>query len=143
MLDVLLDYMRKFVDLPESDLMAIAEKVPVEIYEKGTLLQDQGAPVEKCYFVLKGLVRQFHYDEDGNEITSNFFMEEQSVVIFSGKNGLDLDRQGRCPGTPAYSATPVLLDQVLASTAPVQCDGCRCYDGPPARQQDSFRLDGL
>ena len=87
MLDVLLDYMRKFVDLPESDLMAIAEKVPVEIFEKGTLLQDQGAPVEKCYFVLKGLVRQFHYDEDGNEITSNFFMEEQSVVIFSGKNG--------------------------------------------------------
>ena len=84
---VLIDYMKLFVDLPEDELNEIAGSVPVQVFEKGTVLQEQGEPVKQCYFVLKGIIRQYHYDEDGYEITSNFYMEAESVTIFSAKNG--------------------------------------------------------
>lgn len=87
MLNILIDYMKKYVNMSDAELFEIAEKVPIQAFEKGHLLQEQGQPIEKCYFVLRGLVRQFHYDEEGNEVTSNFFTEEQSVVVYSGKNG--------------------------------------------------------
>jgi len=84
---VLIEYMKKFVDLPEEELHEIAGSVPMQSFEKGTILQEQGEPVNRCYFVLKGIIRQFHFDEEGYEITSNFYMEAESVTIFSAKNG--------------------------------------------------------
>lgn len=87
MKEVLIDYMKMFVDLPEDELLEIADSVPIQAFGKGTVLQKQGEPVDKCYFVLKGIIRQYHYDEDGNEITSNFYMEADSVTIFSAKKG--------------------------------------------------------
>lgn len=87
MKNVLIEYMKMFVDLPEEELHEIARNVPMQAFEKGTVLQEQGEPVNRCYFVLKGLIRQYHFDEDGYEITSNFYMEAESVTIFSAKNG--------------------------------------------------------
>ena len=37
----------------------------------------------KCYFVLKGCVRQYSIDEAGKEITSNFYTEEQAISNFN------------------------------------------------------------
>lgn len=54
----------------------------VETYVKGTILLRQDEISSKCYFVLAGCIRQYSYGEDGKEITSNFFTEEQTVILF-------------------------------------------------------------
>ncbi|BCB05217.1 Crp/Fnr family transcriptional regulator [Bacillus sp. KH172YL63] len=83
MKDVLIQYMKRFSDLSEEELRKLTADVPVASYKKGTVLLHQGEVPHKCYFVLKGCIRQFAVDQDGDEHTFNFFTEEQSVTIFS------------------------------------------------------------
>ncbi|UOQ44320.1 Crp/Fnr family transcriptional regulator [Halobacillus salinarum] len=83
MKDVLIQYMKRFSDLSESELVKLTEDVPVAAFKKGTILLHQGDVPHKCYFVLQGCVRQYAVDANGNENTYNFFTEEQSVTIFN------------------------------------------------------------
>ncbi|WP_377887957.1 Crp/Fnr family transcriptional regulator [Alkalihalobacillus sp. R86527] len=83
MKDVLIQYMKRFSDLSESELGKLVIDVPVATFKKGTILFHQGEVPDKCYFVLKGCVRLYAVDEKGNENTFNFFTEEQSVTIFN------------------------------------------------------------
>ncbi|MFD2672149.1 Crp/Fnr family transcriptional regulator [Marinicrinis sediminis] len=81
---ILIDYMKRYTDISESDLEKMAEHIPVAVLKKGTVLLHQGEVPDKCYFVLKGCVRQYTTDETGKETTCQFFTEEQSVTIFNG-----------------------------------------------------------
>lgn len=83
MRDILIKYMKRFTGLSEAELETIAAGIPIQEFKKGTILLRQGEVPEKCYFVLKGCVRQFAVDEDGRETTFNFFTEEQGVTIFN------------------------------------------------------------
>ncbi|MGM7703470.1 Crp/Fnr family transcriptional regulator [Pseudalkalibacillus sp. Hm43] len=83
MKEILIDYMKKFVDLDKAELEKIAADVPVETFKKGTILVHQGDVPTKCFFVLKGCVRQYAVDENGKEHTFNFFTEQESVTIFN------------------------------------------------------------
>lgn len=83
MKDVLIQYMKRFSDLSESELRKLTINIPVSTFKKGTVLLHQGEVPDKCYFVLKGCVRLYGVDENGNENTFNFFTEEQSVTIFN------------------------------------------------------------
>ena len=83
MKEVLIQYMKRFSDLSESELKKLTVDVPVAAFKKGTILLHQGEIPDKCYFVLQGCVRQYAVDENGNENTYNFFTEEQSVTIFN------------------------------------------------------------
>ncbi|KUP04679.1 cyclic nucleotide-binding protein [Bacillus coahuilensis p1.1.43] len=83
MKEVLIQYMKRFSDLSESELEELTDGVPVTTFEKGTILLHQGDVPDTCYFVLKGCVRQYAVDENGTEHTVNFFTEEQSVTIFN------------------------------------------------------------
>lgn len=51
-------------------------------FPKGSLLIREGQPLNYCYFVLKGCIRQY-VNDDGVEKTTNFFTERQGVVSFS------------------------------------------------------------
>lgn len=83
MKEILLKYMTEFTSLSEEEQRAISETVRIEEHKKGAHLLKQGdLPLIKCYFVLKGCVRQFFVEESGKEITSNFFTEEQAIPIF-------------------------------------------------------------
>jgi CRP-like cAMP-binding protein len=82
MKSILLKYLSRFTTLNEKEQQAILEDVLVEEYKKGTILLEQGDVPTKCYFVLKGCVRQYSIDETGREVTSNFYTEEQSVSNF-------------------------------------------------------------
>ncbi|WP_208592051.1 Crp/Fnr family transcriptional regulator [Gracilibacillus suaedae] len=82
MKDVLYKYMSKFTDLTLEEQKVIVEDICVKDYKKGTVLLKQGEIPSKCYFVLKGCIRQFSIDEMGKEITSNFYTEEQSIIMF-------------------------------------------------------------
>jgi CRP-like cAMP-binding protein len=74
--------MTKFTDLSEEEQQKISEDLLIEEYKKGTILLRQGDVPTKCYFVLKGCVRQYFIDELGKEITSNFYKEEQAICEF-------------------------------------------------------------
>jgi CRP-like cAMP-binding protein len=75
--------MTKFTSLNNEEQQAIAEGILIEEYKKGTVLIRQGDVPTKCYFVLKGCIRQYLIDEAGKEVTSNFYTEEQAASIFN------------------------------------------------------------
>ncbi|WP_339205723.1 Crp/Fnr family transcriptional regulator [Paenibacillus sp. FSL K6-3182] len=83
MKSILFKYMTKFTSLSDEEQQAIVDDILIEEYKKGTILLRQGDVPTKCYFVLKGIVRQYLIDEAGKEVTSNFFTEEQAVSIFN------------------------------------------------------------
>jgi CRP-like cAMP-binding protein len=80
---ILLKYMSKFTSFNEEEQRVIADEILVEEYKKGAILLRQGDVPTKCYFVLKGCVRQYTIDSAGREITSNFYTEEQAIASFN------------------------------------------------------------
>ena len=78
----LMEFMKKNTSFSKEVLQEIMSDMLVETYEKGTILLRQGDISNKCYFVLKGCIRQYSFGEDGKEITNNFLTEEQAVVMF-------------------------------------------------------------
>ncbi|WP_066303493.1 Crp/Fnr family transcriptional regulator [Bacillus sp. FJAT-29814] len=87
MKEILLKYMNEFTTLNEAEKQKISEAIKIKEFKKGKILLAQGdLPVVKCYFVLKGCVRQFFVDESGKEVTANFFTEEQAIPIVNDQN---------------------------------------------------------
>lgn len=83
MKDILYKYMSRWTSLNEEDQQAILDEISIEEFKKGTVLFKQGDVPTKCYFILKGCVRQYSIDEEGREVTSNFYTEEQAIAIFN------------------------------------------------------------
>lgn len=83
MKDILYKYMSRWTSLNEEDQQVIVDEIRIEEFKKGTVLFKQGDAPTKCYFILKGCVRQYAIDEEGREVTSNFYTEEQAIAIFN------------------------------------------------------------
>lgn len=80
---ILIKYMKKYSTLSAEQQQAIIDEIETEEYKKGTIILRQGDVPTKCYFVLKGCIRQFSVDEAGKEITSNFYTEEMAISNFN------------------------------------------------------------
>jgi len=83
MKDILYKFMSRWTSLNEEDQQVIVDEIRVEEFKKGTVLFKQGDAPTKCYFILNGCVRQYSIDEEGREVTSNFYTEEQAIAIFN------------------------------------------------------------
>ena len=83
MKEILFKYLTKYTTLSEEEQRVIASEIQVDEYKKGAILLRQGDAPTKCYFVLKGCIRQYAVDALGREVTSNFYTEEQAVVIYN------------------------------------------------------------
>jgi len=83
MKNILYKYMSRWTSLSEEDQQAIVDEIHIEEFKKGTDLLKQGDVPTQCYFILKGCVRQYSIDEEGREVTSNFYTEEQAIAIFN------------------------------------------------------------
>ncbi|HDR3521121.1 Crp/Fnr family transcriptional regulator [Bacillus pacificus] len=81
--EILKKYMQSLTTLSEEEQHMILSELQIEEYKKGTVLLRQGDVSLKCYFVLKGCVRQHSIDEVGKEVTSNFYTEEQTIANFN------------------------------------------------------------
>ncbi|EJQ32827.1 Crp/Fnr family transcriptional regulator [Bacillus cereus] len=81
--EILKKYMNRFTTLSEEEQQMILSELQIEEYKNGTVLLRQGNVPLKCYFVLKGCVRQHSIDEAGKEVTSNFYTEEQAISNFN------------------------------------------------------------
>ena len=83
MKDILFQYLKNYTNAPDEVLKEVIEHLPVRYFKKGTVLLEQGDVSSKCYFILKGLIRQFSIDTDGNENTSNFYSENQVASVYN------------------------------------------------------------
>lgn len=89
---LLKQFIEKQAVFTEEEIVTIMHGIQVETFPKHTILLKQGEVSSACYFILRGLIRQYFIDEEGREITSNIFTEEQAVVLFhSYKNKLPSD----------------------------------------------------
>lgn len=67
------------VSQEQADLMA--QHLRVSEYKKGETLIAQGDLANKCYFILKGMVRKYAIDEDGVETTFDFLSEYDTAIV--------------------------------------------------------------
>lgn len=75
----LINYFRRITDLTAEETEVLLESMVTKKYPKGSLLIEEGKFGNDTFFVLEGLVRQFKMIE-GNDITTNFYSEEQWVI---------------------------------------------------------------
>ena len=67
--------------LPREEMEAIVALLDIQTFPKGTHILREGEISSKCFFILKGCVRQYLLD-DGIEKTTFFYTESQAVVPF-------------------------------------------------------------
>lgn len=82
MKNALENFLAKFPSLTAEEIEAIVAHTQVDSFPKGTVILREGEVATKCYFVLKGCVRQYQL-VDGIEKTTSFFTEEQVVIAYS------------------------------------------------------------
>lgn len=76
-------YLAGFDKLTEAERREMGTLLEVVTLPKGSMLLREGEIASRCYFVLKGCVRQYHL-ADGEEKTTAFFTENRAVVDFMG-----------------------------------------------------------
>lgn len=79
----------------DEEVRAIMEMTSIKTFKKGTILLHEGEIPSKCFYNYKGCVRQF-YLKDGEERTTSFFTENQSVTSTAISTG------GRKQGSKYY-----------------------------------------
>lgn len=84
----LINYFLKITHLTEDEIRVLDESMVVKNFKKGSYLVKDGQFNNDTYFICEGCVRQFRII-DGNDITTNFYTEEQWIMAldnFEGKS---------------------------------------------------------
>jgi len=82
MKNLLKEFIESFGLLTDQEVKTIIDNANIKSFKKGTFLLKEGQVSDKCYFVLKGCVREF-YAVDGEEKSTAFFTEMQPVTSFT------------------------------------------------------------
>lgn len=75
----LINYFFKITNLTADETKVLAESMMVKNFNKNEYLVKEGQFTNDTYFILDGCVRQFK-TLDGNDITTNFYTEEQWII---------------------------------------------------------------
>jgi CRP-like cAMP-binding protein len=75
----LVKYMSKYLDITKELEEALKESSFVKQFSKGTILLKEGQISNECFFIFNGCIRCFYFEE-GEEITTALYTEEQSVT---------------------------------------------------------------
>ena len=81
----LFDFLEQFMPLLEEEKKAIIDLNIFRSFKKGSVLVKEGDLIEGGYFVIKGCLRSY-YIIDGNEKTTAFYTESDSLSLVSGAN---------------------------------------------------------
>jgi CRP-like cAMP-binding protein len=82
----LIEYFQKMTSLTSEEVNVLSESMVQKHYGKGSFIVKEGQYSEDTYFVQEGFVRQFRL-VDGNEVTTNFFAEEQWIMSLDSFDG--------------------------------------------------------
>lgn len=80
--EVLRGFIKQFGMLTDEEVSMIVDNANIKSFKKGTIILREGQVAKECYFVLKGLVREY-YIKDGEERSTNFFTEMEPVNSFT------------------------------------------------------------
>jgi CRP-like cAMP-binding protein len=72
----------KIFPFNEDDLEKMMNNISFHEMPPGTVLLSEGEVATKLYIVFQGCLRQYFIKENGDEITSQFFIENQMVASF-------------------------------------------------------------
>lgn len=75
----LVKYFLKFTTLTKEETKTLNDSMVINKFKKGDFIVKEGQRNINTFFVLEGLVRQYKLI-DGEEITINFFTEEQWII---------------------------------------------------------------
>ena len=75
----LINYFLRITNLSVNEIEVLTESMVIKEYPRGSFLAKEGQFNIDTYFVLEGCIRQFKII-DGNDITTNFFTEEQWII---------------------------------------------------------------
>ncbi|GGG79685.1 cyclic nucleotide-binding protein [Parapedobacter pyrenivorans] len=90
------EYLRKFDRFKSDDIDQIIANTSVETFKKGDSPVREGKICDKCYFILKGCLRQLKI-VNGEERTMNFFTEGDPIVLYASYlNGKPADCTIQC-----------------------------------------------
>ena len=73
--DIFLGYIKKHIDLNENEESIILSKIKERKYLKNQFLVQQGDVCRYICFIVSVCVRSYHIDDDGNEHTVSFSIE--------------------------------------------------------------------
>lgn len=80
--EILKGFIEKFQLLTPQEIQLILDNSKIKHFKKGEFLLKEGQVSQNCYFVLQGLIREFHLQE-GEEKTTAFYLEQDAVNAFS------------------------------------------------------------
>jgi len=75
----IIKYLARYIPITKELEEAINKSGFIRCFGKGTLLLEEGKISNECFFVIKGCIRSY-YIKDGEEKTTEFYTEEQSVT---------------------------------------------------------------
>lgn len=79
----LITYFKKVTQLTPQEERVILDSMHIRAYRKGEFLVHEGEPKSDTFFVLDGVVREFK-TVNGDEVTTNFYSEEQWIISAAG-----------------------------------------------------------
>lgn len=80
--DTLFAFLSKVPLLTSDEVSQLADNLQVNFFKKATILVQEGEVCKKCFFVLKGCLRQYSF-VTGNDKTTRFYTEEEAAVFFT------------------------------------------------------------
>ena len=89
--DQFLSYLQRITSLNANESKILSESMVLKEIAKGDYLIKEGDYEKDSFFVLKGIVRQFK-NLDGDDITTNFFTEEQWIINFESGEGNSISK---------------------------------------------------
>ncbi len=115
----LVQYLSKYVEITK-ELESILNKLDlVKEFPKGTVLLKEGELCNECYFIIIGMIRSFYITEV-DEITTDFFMEEQVVSPSCYGTKIPSKLYLEClEDTVAYVGTPELEKEMYLKYPPL------------------------
>lgn len=84
MKDVLRNFLSKFEELKNNEIIELSNILNVISISKNSTLVEIGQNCNLCYFVLKGCLRQY-VNQDGIEKTIAIYTENQAINYYVGK----------------------------------------------------------
>jgi CRP-like cAMP-binding protein len=131
-------YLSKYMTISNELEEAIIRSEFIRSYKKGTILLEKGKISNECYLVIKGCIRSY-YLNDGNEVTTDFFTEEQSVTPSAyGKNIPSAYYLECIEDTVAGVGTPELETEFYQKFPPLESLTRVWVEAIIAKQQDTF-----
>lgn len=82
MFDAVLNYLDNLGRFSPSDKQLFTDKLQVRNYPKNTVLLNEKVICSTIYFLNNGAIRQFYVNDEGTEITYNFFTTHDWVLDF-------------------------------------------------------------